>query len=390
MPTSEEVIFIELFKAVCRKCFGTDLSSPLTEPESRNLSNEIEEATGLVIGWKSLKNYSLHCFEGHHKTQVNPSVSTLDTLARYLQDAPRTDELKRKQYEAHYPYWFGYRDLQLASNKSPKQKSGPSRYLKPAIGAVAGLLVIVIILITWRWNTGTSAFEDDFNKITQYPGKNGWMVKDPWDSTWDLRSVRPSHITLFTMPGDNIPPDPARQPGIRNLLFRKLDTDCFIAEIHLTDFMPVQNWQQAGILLMEDSTYQARSVRIGMAYNDFFGGYESNAEISVQVLASAPGNNIKPEVVVQTPVFTFKENDTLLIKTNLQKSALRVEKRNNVYRFLFASGSDQLFAFKEIASKTLNIEPRYIAIYASSGNTAKATIIPVWVDKFLVKPDCSD
>lgn len=387
MPAIEEVIFIELFKAVCQKCFGKELSSALSEPESKHLSNEIEQITGLVIGWKSLKNYSLYSVEYPPKIQVNPSVATLDTLTRYLQDAPRVDELKRKQYESHYPYWFDYKDRQLSKYKPGRRQVSVPRKVRAAMLVAVVPLVIVTTVLSWPRHDGASPFEDDFN-TTVYPGKNGWMVKDRWDSSWNLRSARPSHITLITSPGDNIPGDPSRAPVIKNLLFRELAADCFIAEIHLTDFMPVQNWQQAGILLMEDSAYQRSSVRIGLMFNDFFGGYKSNAEISVQVIASMPGNSIKPEVVAQTPVFTFNGNDSVLIKNNLSKSALRIEKKNNVYRFLFASGPDQIFAFKEIASKSLNIEPRYIAIYASSGNSNQAAAIPVYIDKFLVKPGC--
>src|SRR5690606_3603952 len=81
-------VFAGLFRDAYQKCFSHDLSAPLTESESHHFSNEILEKTGLVIGWKSLKNYSHFVLSTPGHTPQNPSISTLDTLARYVADAP--------------------------------------------------------------------------------------------------------------------------------------------------------------------------------------------------------------------------------------------------------------------------------------------------------------
>jgi hypothetical protein len=101
MKEPDRTIFITLFKEAYIKCFGFQLTSTLTETDSKQFSNSIYMQTGLVIGAKSLKNYSLH--------DSNPSVATLDTLARYVLDAPYTDEINRKNNESHHPYWHQYR-----------------------------------------------------------------------------------------------------------------------------------------------------------------------------------------------------------------------------------------------------------------------------------------
>ena len=92
-----------------RRCFSSAFTAPLTETESHRLSVEIAESTGLEIGWKSLKNYSSYLM-GRSGRVENPSIATLDTLARYVAGAPRTDEARRRTSERHYPYWFRYRD----------------------------------------------------------------------------------------------------------------------------------------------------------------------------------------------------------------------------------------------------------------------------------------
>ena len=58
MNDADSYAFINLFKEACLKCFGHGLQQPLTETESKLFYNTILEQTGLVIGWKSLKNSS--------------------------------------------------------------------------------------------------------------------------------------------------------------------------------------------------------------------------------------------------------------------------------------------------------------------------------------------
>ena len=124
MNDLDKSIFKTLFREVCQKGFDFPLTKTLTETDSRLLSNKIFEKTGLVIGAKSLKNYSFFVINSESKEagNENPSVATLDTLARYVLNAPYTDEIKRKNYEAHFPYWFQYRSRFSQSKPQPAVK----------------------------------------------------------------------------------------------------------------------------------------------------------------------------------------------------------------------------------------------------------------------------
>jgi len=53
--------------------------------------------------------------------------------------------------------------------------------------------------------------------------------------------------------------------------------------------------------------------------------------------------------------------------TNLQKSALRIEKSGTHFRFLYATGQAENFAFKEIMIKDIVLYPKYIGIFALGG-----------------------
>src|SRR5215216_5704651 len=118
--------FSALFKGACEKCFGHPLINPLTETESKLFANKILDQTGLVIGAKSIKNYSLFILNvAAEGKEENPSVATLDTLARYVENAPYTDETKRKVRENHYPYWFQYKDKFYRTQKKPVTRKRP-------------------------------------------------------------------------------------------------------------------------------------------------------------------------------------------------------------------------------------------------------------------------
>src|ERR1700753_526516 len=115
MDNLDEQAFAVLFKDAFEKSFSTSLGSAMTETEAKIFCNKILDQTGLSIGWKSVKNYSIFISEGAASRKENPSTATLDTLARYVLGAPYTTEVQRKNDESHYPYWFMYRDKFVAA-----------------------------------------------------------------------------------------------------------------------------------------------------------------------------------------------------------------------------------------------------------------------------------
>jgi len=156
-------------------------------------------------------------------------------------------------------------------------------------------------------------------------------------------------------------------------LLREIATDCFTAEVHLKDFIPNQEWQQAGILLLEDTSLTGKSIRLSLAYNDNFGGNKMPSEIYVQAITSLGNGFGKPEELAHKPLSYL---DSIMNnpeqKKNLQNSALRIEKHGNNYRFLYAGGSSENGAFKEVAAQQFEMKPRFIGIFAIKGFTESA------------------
>lgn len=382
MNDTDKAAFISLFNEACENCFGFKITTALSEPDSRHMANKIFDQTGLVIGARSIKNYSAFVMSGDSR-QENPSVSTLDTLARYVLDAPHTDEAKRQADESHFPYWFDYR--RRYTEKTNRSREFFSSLRRSAYLYLVGLVIILgfYLAVTFTGKNRNFMFTENFNSVssdTLY--RNGWIIKSPDAVFWNLRGEMPGHITLYTLKGDNWPlgNNPA---GIKNLLMRKINSDCFTVEIHMSGFVPLENWQQAGILLSEDSVLSGKMMRLSISYNDFFGGYKKPPEIIIQGISSSEsGSASKPEEIAHITLFNLNQENRDLAEKNLSKSALKIEKRGTHYRFLSAIGPVESFTFKEIMNGDFNFTPRYVSLFSIQGWADSTKNIPVHFDSF--------
>jgi len=400
--------FEALFRDACRKCFSVALTAPLTETESHRLSVEIAESTGLEIGWERVKNYSQFLF-GKTTRAENPSVPTLDTLARYVAGAPPTDEERRRTRERHYPYWFRYRDAlrraapeqtdagtDVGREEVPEASDAPRpdrpaptsssgrRSALLAMAVVAGLAVAVALpLVAGRRHAaGPALFIDEFDDIAAPTlATHGWSVQSLDSAHWAQRGEKSGHLTLFTLEGDNWP-QPGHGPVIRNLLVRRLPSDCFVVDVRLTAFFPQQNWQQAGILLLEDTTFEGRSARLSIGYNDFSGGFPQTREVIVQGITSLGQSSGKPEEIVHRRLFEVNPTTEALVRQNLESSALRIEKRGAHLRLLYSAGPMKNAPFKEVGGTDFDFRPTYVAVFAIKGFVSESADVPVYVDAF--------
>jgi hypothetical protein len=380
-----EAVFFSLFKEACNKCFGNPLTTPLTETDSKILSNTILEKTGLVIGPKSIKNYSLYIVSPAVNQKENPSDATLDTLARYVLDAPHTDEINRKKNESHFPYWFRYRNSFPASDAIPPnlKKAKPKRNLVLLITSLLIIVIIPVIIFLPKKNH-PDHYTEDFNSNSEDSlTKHGWSIKSLDSSWWSKRNEKPGHLALFTLRGDNWKNE-ENEAHISNLILRRIQSECFTVEIHLTNFMPRQNWQQAGMLLSEDSSFTGKMVRLSISYNDFFGGYKKPPEIIIQAVSSAESGNLsKPEEIAHFVLFNIEADQWNLVEKNLAASALKIEKSGYHFRFLYTAGPMESFAFKEITNKEISIQPRFIGLFAIQGWTEGSGNLPAYFDSYL-------
>lgn len=393
MREQQEVIFKTLFREACAKCLGQTPHAPLTETDARLLSTSIHEQTGLTIGVKSIRNYSLYILGNKEGRKENPSAATLDTLARYVLGAPYTDEVQRKNHESHHPYWFRYKSRftgrSAADPETALPRPTPQKRRHLEIRWVAGIIMLLILIVAiwvlrpWLTPETGRAITDHFT-FTQMDSLNdrGWVLAKQDTTWWSQRATRSGHLALYTLPGDNWSTGNSAA-GITNLLYRPIPTGCFTTEIHLTEFFPVHNWQQVGILLAEDETFTGKVLRLSLSYNNFFGGYDKPAEIILQAMSSSGSGALsKPEEIAHVTLFTLEPGKEAIVEHNLARTALKIERHDNHYRFLFAIGSMESFAFKEATHGDFTINPRYMGLFAIQGVAPPVPPVPAYIDSF--------
>src|SRR5436190_2714539 len=370
--------FIRLFKEAHEKCFGHSIVDPLSETESKLFSNKIFDQTGLVIGAKSIKNYSLYILNPQVKNE-NPSMATLDTFARDILNAPYTDEVQRKNKENHYPYWFQFKDQAVRSQKKTGTTKASLWWITlSSIGAILALLTLWFL----KHNKNQESVIDNFYSLTEDSlARRGWFVQSKDESSWEKRNERPGSVSLFTLKGDNWP-DSLNKPEIKNLLLRKISSECFTTEVHLMDFVPKENWQQAGILLLEDTNFTGKGLRMSLLYNDFYGGFPKSRELVIQGVVSSGKDFDKPEEIAHQLIYKLDSTNEDLVKQNLQHLALRIEKNGKKFRLLYANGPLANSAFKEIISRDIDMKPRFVGLFALRGFVDSASAIPAKFDFF--------
>jgi hypothetical protein len=380
--------FSALFKEAYLQCFGHAGAAPLTETEAKLFYTKVFDATGLVIGWKSLKNYSSFLVAGGKPE--NPSAATLDTLARYVAGAPYTTEPERKA-AGHYPYWYGYRERWVGGlagavpGTKPKWFLGGGRRIWLIVGGTlaAGSILLVVLMV--YSGTTVAGFQDDFHALSADSlAAKGWWVAAPDTVYWNKRGEWKDGLTLYTLEGDNWP-YPKHPLVIRNLLQRRLPCGSFTLEWHFDHFIPHQNWQQAGILLSEDTGVGSRGLRISIAYNDYNGVYPRSGTILLQAILSRAG--VKPEEIAHVPLFSadsLQRNPALT--RNLDHTALRVVMEGNELRILYADGILAITPFRQIGSYPIPLEFRYVGLFALKGFVDSSAVMPARFSYFSL--DC--
>jgi hypothetical protein len=122
-------------------------------------------------------------------------------------------------------------------------------------------------------------------------------------------------------------------------------------------------------------------------YNDFYGGFPKEKEIIIQAITSQGKNFDKPEELAHQLVYRLDSTNERLVGNNLKHSALRIEKQGNRMRLLYSNGSMVNSAFKEILSQEIEINPRFIGLFALRGFVDSASGIPARFDFFNYNPE---
>jgi hypothetical protein len=79
-----------------------------------------------------------------------------------------------------------------------------------------------------------------------------------------------------------------------------------------------------------------------------------------------------------------------MLFSNMKRSALKIEKRGNHLRLLYASSPVENFAFKEAINRQFSIDPKYVGIFALKGHLDETAIIAARFSFFNFLPEKCD
>src|ERR1044071_4979902 len=120
--------------------------------------------------------------------------------------------------------------------------------------AFAVLIAIAFVVVVYIIPPGPvlKPFTDGFKSVSEDTLEmRGWFVRKKDATYWKRRDEKSGHLTLFTL--DN-------SIGVRNIVIRKIEGNCFITEIRVSDFVPQQNGRQAGMILVENTDLTGQAV----------------------------------------------------------------------------------------------------------------------------------
>jgi hypothetical protein len=299
-------------------------------------------------------------------------------------DAPKTLEAERKRSGELAQYWFRYREQTGLVRQAEPSKRKVGTYWVPYTLILMGLIVLVAAGgLLLRSESPLDRIETNFKASDEATlRQQGWFVQGENRLFWNRRVTPGGGLTLFTLKGDNWP-QAGHTARIQNLLLRPIRNECFQTEVHLREFVPSGNWQQAGLLLLEDTLFQGKSIRLSLSYNDYFGGLVKPGEILLQAIAANGQHDPHLEELIHLPLFQLTTAaDHWLAVNNLKNVALRVEKQGSQFRFLYSVSPLDNFSFREVFRTESEMRPRYVGLFALKGFVDTTDALPVQVRYF--------
>jgi hypothetical protein len=146
---------------------------------------------------------------------------------------------------------------------------GPRRERRISNRAIGLLLIIFlfaggIISRLFRSDSLESWREDFDDTDVQNLQEHGFGWCDFDTATWS-KQIRDGYLTLYTMPGDYWV-KPHEQKIITNLMYKKVQGDCFTVFVKVDDFDPQHNCQQLTLFLFDERLSRETHLRAGIGY----------------------------------------------------------------------------------------------------------------------------
>lgn len=222
------------------------------------------------------------------------------------------------------------------------------------IGTTLLLLLAISIFGWWKLNQPTS-WEENFDDISK-EGLNsrGWEILD-FDSLAFSKQLKPGYLTLYTLRGDYWG-EPSDTLNIPNLLLRRIGGEKFKISIRIDSFNPYQDYQQAGIILLDKNKSRIQNIRMTLATCESC----TPSKLIVQIIKRENGETYEKQQVIRAWQNGSKNPNPLI------NFWMQIEFENDKFKFFFHEG-EEYGSYLEIAEIDYNFNARYLAIAAFRG-----------------------
>lgn len=223
------------------------------------------------------------------------------------------------------------------------------------LGALLLVFVLSVLILAARKNKTPKYWKEDFGST--HPDslkRHGWAIED-FDAAAFSKQVQPNHLTLYTLRGDywHTPPD---TPVISNLLFKKLNGESGKITFKLVNFNPTQNFQQAGLILLNEERDRSHNIRVTLAA----------CASCIPCLQSIQIVKMEHGTAYEKSFPLIRWSDEAPAEAPLREVWIQVQYEKGKFRFFHHTG-EEFFSFGEAGSFEFNFQPRYIGIAAFRG-----------------------
>lgn len=367
-----------LLAMVALKGLGDHKIRKINESEARSLAAQIKELSGQTISPRSLINY-FKAAESDDWTSINPSMYTLDILAKYGLNGISGIHGREQPSEAGL-YWLKFKQNETASAVSPRLDGRLRISNKFWISLISVLSIIVAWLLL---KPSHSDFRDNFDHVSLGALQDsGWAVLD-LDTFWLQKQPMPGHLTLYTLHGDYWT-KPHETAYVINTLVRKIQNprewDIFL---NLTDFEPNGTFQQVGLVFFETPQNKQRVIRYTLCYTmeEQLDCFYPKKYAELHEIKNGLVESLKSTAVHNRPdgKGNYLSNDV----------CLRVQFSEGKLFFSFRAG-DAYNGFTTIKEYQSTLKPKYVGIFAFQGQTdikgrpLGSDTIPTFIDDFFI------
>jgi hypothetical protein len=272
--------------------------------------------------------------------------------------------------------------VQISEIFQPKEQTTKVLSSKWVWRTIAIVLFIILSWMGWKYLEQPAYWTEEFNSVSVDSLKSrGWEILD-YDSVAFSKQLKPGCFTAYTLRGDYWYTQPD-SPIITNLLLKEINSKSAKITLKIDDFNPTQEFQQAGIVLLDKNRNKEHNIRITV--NSCSSGPRFHQ--AIQIVKRENGT------AYETPTFIIWSWDTPAPPDSsfISPIWIQIQCEKNKFHFYYHFG-EEYASFRAVNTIDFNFEPAFVAIGAFRGirnskrDLNNSESIPAFFDYLKVEP----